>query len=66
MHFETDNTFMKAGCLTKNLLEMSEEGSCVHSHGVVKCIELWYSTTIRGCGVVDTLYQVVNSTYGYK
>ena len=30
---------MKAGCLTKSLLEMmSEEWSCVHSHGVAKCI----------------------------
>ena len=24
-----------------------------------------YGTTIRGCRVVDTIYQVVNSTYGY-
>ena len=24
-----------------------------------------YGTTIRGCGVVDTIYQVVKSTYGY-
>ena len=25
-----------------------------------------YGTTIGGCGVRDTIYQVVNSTYGYK
>ena len=50
---------MKAGCLTKDLLEISEEGPCVRNHGVAK-----YGTTIRGCGlVVDTIYQVVNSTY---
>ena len=24
-----------------------------------------YGTTIRGCRVVDTIYQVVNLTYGY-
>ena len=24
-----------------------------------------YGTTIRGCGVMNTIYQVVNSTYGY-
>ena len=29
---------MKAGYLTKNFLEMQEEGSCVHSHGVAECI----------------------------
>ena len=55
---------MKAGCLTKkSRLEMPEEGSYVHGRGVAKCI--WYSTTtIRGCGLVDTIYQVVNSTCG--
>ena len=52
---------MKAGCLTKNFLEMPEEGSYVHSRGVAKCI---HGTTITGFGVVDTIYQVVNSTYG--
>ena len=32
---------MKAGCLTKSLLEISEDGSCVYSHGVDKSI--WYN-----------------------
>ena len=32
----------KAGCLTKSHLEVSEEGSYIHSHGVAKCI-LWYN-----------------------
>ena len=48
---------MKAGCLTESILEISEEESCVHSHGVVKCI--WYNDR-RFCRLVDTIiYQVV-------
>ena len=31
----------KAGCLTKSLMEMPEEGSYIHSRGVAKC--MWYS-----------------------
>ena len=46
---------------------MPEEGSYVHSRGVAKCV--WYSltttTTLRGCGVVDTvllLLIIINDT----
>ena len=39
---------------------MPEEGSYV-LHIAVGSLSV-YDTTIRGCGVVDTIYQVVNST----
>ena len=42
---------------------MPEEGSYVHSRGVAKSLSV-YGTIIRSCGVVDTIYQVVNSTCG--
>ena len=32
----------RLSCLTKSLLEMSEEGSCVHSHGGLSvCMYVW-------------------------
>ena len=51
---------MKSYSSIKSLLQMPEEGSCVHiAMGPLRV----YGTMIRGCGVVvDTIYQVVNST----
>ena len=61
MHFSLIvYTFLKAGCLTKNFWRCRRRGLAYIAMGSLNV----YGTTIRGCGVVDTIYQVVNSTFG--
>ena len=51
---------MKAGCLTEKLLKIDAGGGGL-TYIAVGSLSI-YGTTIRSCGVVDTIYQVVNST----
>ena len=50
-----------ASCFTKESSGDDGRGLTYIAVGSLSCL---YGTTIRGCGVVDTIHQVVNSTCG--